>query len=1407
MNGNSPTRIFYALLIGILLISTAPAAINAADEGSFVRPPTATPFSDGQEEPIQQKAPEVSIMAGLTGLGSTGSGFVAAADWLRTQQTPAGCFPWTPGGACTSNTQGPSARGLLKAYQHSATIASREDAIATGDYLVPNYPRTYSDGDPRFATHDPLFLEELSQVTTDATYASFVQTYFWDKLTAGTYGESNDMDATAFGAAVVSGRASQGIVELSPWDLSATAIAAHVAGETAIRDALMAQVLAGLNATTTADNDYDVIGLAGAVWASAVTGYNLDPTSGRYASQNSTAELAALLASWQRSSDGAWLWSTTADPNDITNGDLQTTAFAVMALNAFNPTSYATEIARGVAFIRSLQQTSGQFLIYPTASPTANGSVESHAEALTALVAAAPGTVFVDDNWATGVNPGDDPDGSGPALAYGYDAFATISEGVDAVTTSGTVNVAAGTYVEQVVINRDVTLLGSGSDAIIQALDVVPTCFTTSVAQHPIVCVKDGATATIDGFTIDGAGKGNANYRFVGVGFHNAGGTIQHTTIKDIRDTPFSGTQHGVAIYAYNEDGINRTINVWDNVLTGFQKNGTALNASATTPLTVDVRRNQVTGYGATDITAQNGIQVWADQGTGIVADNTITGIAYDNTNSSIKWVASSILNFYADLQIITNTVSQGHVGVYNIDGASQINNNNLTIEKVGVSAYGIIATDPADAVPSPYGEENALSEVQLHSLGKLQALQATTLNVEASNNTVQFSGADNTATYGIEADAGYGENDLNFTANSNAISGFEAGIEIYQCSESCSTGVFTAVTATHNRLTGNMFGIRSNVPSPTTNGENNWWGSPCGPSGEGPGNGDAVSTYVDFSPWWADPNGSSTATEGPGGEIVIPTGATTAQAQAILNCAAGRTVMFESGTYPGGLTVNGNGTTVELNGCTVTGGSPASTIVGDDVTILGPGVLDGWTGSANNPDPAVLVQAGADNFTIDGVEIKRWADGIQVAGAVTSLKVVNNWVHDNTDAGLQVDADVGGVVTIEGNLFKANGGPGVAYGGSGLLDAEYNSWGDLGGPNATNGDGADSNTVDFDPWTFAEVFVDVDPDNEATQRTVTEVQTFDVKLKADAAKLYGLAFKLTYDPDVLAMNSLTFATPWEDRCQTVGTPPAGTLAYRCDLQLPTAEYDADGGAIATLTFTPISANLSGNGPWTTLFDLAHLEADTSASAVGGVKVFVNNAGYGAPSAPARDITDTNDGEITIVGIAKFTGFVDLQGRTNDSGATIQVFGGATIAGATTLAQGLSASSGAYTTDYLAPHLLTIGNAYWFQVDAPLYLPTTAQATSPSYPTLPTDWQHNKPLSTRPTTTLQNVILLGGDATNDNVIDISDAACIGSYYMQPAHTCSTPDTNADVNGDGTVTMRDLTLMGGNYYRTASPWTP
>ena len=206
-----------------------------------------------------------------------------------------------------------------------------------------------------------------------------------------------------------------------------------------------------------------------------------------------------------------------------------------------------------------------------------------------------------------------------------------------------------------------------------------------------------------------------------------------------------------------------------------------------------------------------------------------------------------------------------------------------------------------------------------------------------------------------------------------------------------------------------------------------------------------------------------------------------------------------------GGIVVDTPNTTINLNGSTFGPGSPAFTINAANVTILGPGTLNGdptATGT-NSSDPAVLVNAGADNFTLKDVEVLNWEDGVEIAGDVTSLKVIGNYIHDNTDAGLQVDASVAidGIVTVEGNLFKANG-TGIRNDGANSLPAQYNSWGALSGP--ASGDTAGATAVDTTDYTFAEVFMDVEPDTEATQRDVAETQTFEVALKVDAENLLG---------------------------------------------------------------------------------------------------------------------------------------------------------------------------------------------------------------------------------------------------------------------------------------------------------------
>ncbi len=428
------------------------------------------------------------------------------------------------------------------------------------------------------------------------------------------------------------------------------------------------------------------------------------------------------------------------------------------------------------------------------------------------------------------------------------DHYTYIQEAVNAAGDHATIGIAGGTYVEQVEITKSLTLSGSGiGETIIQSPYTLSLKFTTSADNYPIIYVHDITATTIQGLTVDGAGRGNNNVRFEGIAFRNAGGTVASVEVKEVRDTPFSGVQHGVAIYVFNSDGITRTIQVHDSHFSGFQKNAMALNALSTA-LAVDVRGNTIVGHGATTVTAQNGIQVWAAEGYGTIADNTISAIAYDNTDDSIKWVATSILNYLADLTITGNTISGTHMGIYNYDGSAQIGENRISVEKVGVEAWGIVASDPPDAVPAPFGEADPLRPTPSGVESVL-----STLTVGIFSNTLSFSGTVHTATHGIEADAGFGDDNLAFTATHNIVQGFEAGIEFLQCEESCGSGIFTVAFATRNCLIENDYGMRSNVPAFTIQAEGNYWGDytgPYHPTLNPRGQGDAVSDGIDFDPW-----------------------------------------------------------------------------------------------------------------------------------------------------------------------------------------------------------------------------------------------------------------------------------------------------------------------------------------------------------------------------------------------------------------------------------------------------------------------------------------------------------------------------------------------------------------------------
>lgn len=129
------------------------------------------------------------------------------------------------------------------------------------------------------------------------------------------------------------------------------------------------------------------------------------------------------------------------------------------------------------------------------------------------------------------------------------------------------------------------------------------------------------------------------------------------------------------------------------------------------------------------------------------------------------------------------------------------------------------------------------------------------------------------------------------------------------------------------------------------------------------------------------------------------------------------------------------------------------------------------------------------------------------------------------------------------------------------------------------------------------------------------------------------------------------------------------------------------------------------------------------------------------------------------------SGYIDVQGRANDSGVTVTFTGTPGTFTATTV------SSAAWSID------VPTGD-YTITADKPLYLLMQRTDTISADATLPTK------------------TLYGGDATNDGTVNTDDTNLINPHFGE---TCSSPgwDPNADVNGDCNINIQDLALAGGN----------
>ena len=337
-------------------------------------------------------------------------------------------------------------------------------------------------------------------------------------------------------------------------------------------------------------------------------------------------------------------------------------------------------------------------LIRPSAatsgdSEMANGN--GHAQAITA-----PGSVTLFD-----------------ASHIPVGIFATIQAAVDAAADNYTVEVGAGTYVEQVVVNNidGLTIVASaGALVTIQApADVVQTGTKASgQGVEAVVTVLNSAGVTIDNIDVDGHGAGNtvtSGNDFVGVFYRNSSGSLLTVDVAGVRD-PYengttagghpiiSGIQRGQGVLVSNDNGPHLAFTMTGGSITDFQKTGINVRNAD-----LDISGVTITGGGAQTINAQNGIQVQLSTGT--IDGNTISGIGYAGTQD--VYSAGMLLFANTDLDVTGNAVTGSNgeslagkvigIGVFDFgipNSGGEVSGNTLSSVDIGISADGAITPD-----------------------------------------------------------------------------------------------------------------------------------------------------------------------------------------------------------------------------------------------------------------------------------------------------------------------------------------------------------------------------------------------------------------------------------------------------------------------------------------------------------------------------------------------------------------------------------------------------------------------------------------------------------------------------------------------------------------------------------------
>jgi hypothetical protein len=394
-------------------------------------------------------------------------------------------------------------------------------------------------------------------------------------------------------------------------------------------------------------------------------------------------------------------------------------------------------------------------------------------------------------------------------------AFTGINAAIGAASEGATITVGKGTFVENVVVNKPVTLQGSGKNTVIEPAVSNPVCEGGSLcsgAASNIVLVE-ADNVTVNNLRLEGNNPSISSSVVVGG--------------KDIDARNGLITNHLAGVF--NNLTVSK-VTVADVYLRGlYASSGGTFNFNNDTV-------QNVQGEEAS-------IAMFAFEGTGSMDHNKVT-----EANDAIS------ANWSQGIEFAGNTITKSGSGVHtDNNGGSGGKADLITENKVSAckeNGYGIFVFVPYVSATVQANRVTGCA-VGLAAFGGAVSGQGPLFK----NNKVDGTGAttsDPGGTYGayLTTDQlGFAFGDMTATLTGNTIQNSGTGMFVTQTNPSPEqpAGGQATVTAHGNSFRGNPGGAKGE-PGTAVNAKENWWGCKQGPNHDPKC--DPATGTVDYTPW-----------------------------------------------------------------------------------------------------------------------------------------------------------------------------------------------------------------------------------------------------------------------------------------------------------------------------------------------------------------------------------------------------------------------------------------------------------------------------------------------------------------------------------------------------------------------------